>query len=544
MNARRISSTTALGLGALALPALLTLLTVACGDRDGVWDAAIPTPAAYGLNAAVGLIDLPAQRLLLMSVQGDEELAFASEPLGPALAGAASTPDGEMLLVLDRGVVPRRTADDAAPTLSVFGGGWTTPVGLLTRYQLSDPLSGLTVDPESRYAVLHSSSADASFVQNPNELIVVDLSAPMAPDNPYPLTVRSFGGSPQGLTFTPTLSVPGGQRRLLVVQTDRDVALIDLAHLDLPEITVKLTGGSERLVPGGVAVSDGDPDPSTDTDARIAIRLENDANVILVDLLPVPAPEVPSTPQSFRAQPNVVPVGGTPSDIAFVQTDGGLRLAALVPAKRTLTLVDPLTGTSSDIELGATFERLSLVTDVVGQTDQGSDVALLWSTSTPTIAFVALGSTVGKPYKSVDLLQLEQPVGSVLPVPAPNEHLRILQAVDGTHFVVLDLLERTASPINSSTRGTTVTLAPDGGRAWLHAAGPWLDQLDLVSLHPTNIALSYAIQSVFDIGRLDGGRSLLAIHPVGGTAITVLDAVTPSLATAREYPGVLLGGLR
>jgi hypothetical protein len=538
MTARRIT------LLASALPAIGALCAVACGDRDGVWDAAIPTPAAYGLNAAVGLIDAPAQRLLLMSVQGDNELTFRSEPLGPALAGAATTPDGELLLVLDRGVVPRRTADDAAPTLSVFGAAPGMPAGLLDRYALSDPLSGLTVDPESRYAVLYSSSVDASFVQNPNELIIVDLAGPPAFDNPFPLTVRSFGDSPQGFTFTPTLSVPGGQRRLLVVRTDREVALIDLAHLDLPEITVKLTGGTEQLVPAGVAVSDGDPDPSTDTDARIAIRLENDANVILIDLLPVPEPEVPSTPQSFRAQPNVVPVGGTPSDIAFVQTDGGLRLAALVPAKRTLTLVDPLTGTSSDIDLGGTFDRLSLVTDVVGQTELGSDVALLWSTSTPTIAFVALGSTVGKPYKSVDLLQLEQPVGAVLPVPAPNQHLRILQAVDGSHFVVLDLLERTAAPINSSTRGTSVTLAPDGARAWLHAAGPWLGQLDLSSLHPTNIALSYAIQSVFDIGRLDGGRALLAIHPVGGTAVTVLNAVTPSLATAREYPGVLLGGLR
>jgi hypothetical protein len=215
-----------------------------------------------------------------------------------------------------------------------------------------------------------------------------------------------------------------------------------------------------------------------------------------------------------------------------------------VPSQQTLTLVDPLTGTSSKIDLGAPFERLSLVTEVVGETDQGSDVALLWSGSTPLIAFVALGSTVGKPYKSVDLLQLERPIGTVLPVPAPNEHLRILEAVDGTHFVVLDLLERTASPINSSTYGTTVTLGPDGARAWLHAAGPWLGQLDLDSLHPSNIALSYPINSVFEIGRLDGGRSLLAIHPVGGTAVTVLDAVAPSLSTAREYPGVLLGGLR
>jgi hypothetical protein len=528
-------------LGAWALAALIA---AGCGNRDEVWSAIIPTPTTHGLNAAVGLIDAPAARLLLLSVHGDNELAFASQPLDPGLATAAPTPDGERLLVLARGVVPRRTADDAPPTLSVFGGGLGTPAGLLGRYPLSDPLSGMSVDPESRYAVLYSSAADAaSLVQNPNELIVVDLSVPAGPDNPFPLTVRSFGGTPQGFTFTPTLSLPGGERRLLVVQTDRDVCLVDLAHLDLPEITVKLTGGTEALVPGGVAVSDGDPDPSTDTDARIAIRLDNDPNVILIELLPVPEPEVPDTPQSFVAQPNVVYVGGTPSDIAFVQTDGGLRLAALVPSQQALTLVDPLTGSASEIDLGAPFERLSLVTDVVGETAEGSDVALLWSRSTPLVAFVALGSTVGTPYKSVDLLQLEEPIGKVVPVPSPNRHLRILEAVGGTRFVVLDLLERTASPINSSANGTSVSLGQDGSRVWLHAAGPWLGQLDLGSLHPSNLALSYPIHSVFEVARPEGGRALVAIHPVGGTAVSVLDALSPSLATAREYAGVLLGGL-
>jgi len=499
---------------------------------------------SLGLNRAVGLIDSAAQRLLLMSVQGDLELAMQSYPLDPGFAQALPTPDRERLLVLAHGVVPRRTADDAPPSLSVYGGGATTPTELLARYELTDPLSGLAVDPQSAYAVMYASAADAtSFVQNPNELILTDLGRQPAADNPFPLTVRSFGGTPQAFTFTPTLSLPGGQRRLLVVQTDRDVAIVDLAHLDLPEITVKLTGGTQTLVPGGIAVSDGDPDPSTDTDARLAIRLQNDPNVILVDLLPVPEPEIPTTPQSFRAQPNVVYVGGTPSDMAFVQTDGGLRLAALIPAKHSLTLVDPVMGTTSEIDLGAAFDRLSLVTSIVGGTAQGSDVALLWSSSYPVVAFVALGSTVGKPYKSIETLALAHPVASVIEVPAPNERLRILSAAGGTSFIVLDLLERTATPLTSTTAQTVATVSPDGLRAWLHAPGPWVSQLDLASLHPTNISLSYTIDSVFDVARLDGGRALLALHPIGATAVTVLDALAPSLTTAREYPAVLLGEL-
>ena len=75
---------------------------------------------------------------------------------------------------------------------------------------------------------------------------------------------------------------------------------------------------------------------------------------------------------------------------------------------------------AADVDLGASFDRMSLVTDVVGETADGSDVALLWSTSGPNIAFVALGVTVGKPYKSVERLTLEHPISAVLDVPAAS----------------------------------------------------------------------------------------------------------------------------
>lgn len=519
------------------------LLLAGCDDRAAVWDAPLPPPNAFGLEGAVGLVDAPAERLLLMTVAGDSELSAAAHRLGPGYANARTTPDGRRLLVLSRGVVPRQTAEDDPPTLSVFRGAFGVEPGPTARYVLTDPLSGLTVDPDSKYAVIYPSATDtAAFLQNPNELAIVDLDVPQRDDNPFAMTLRSFGGRPQAFTFTPTLLVPGGPRRLLVVQTDRDVAIVDLDHLELPEITVRLTGGPEALIPGGVAVSDGEQDRNDD--ARIAIRVRDDPNVVLVDLLPVSPSEADEAPQSFRALPNVVFVGGVPSDIAFVQTDGGLRLAALVPSRGVLTLVDPLTGIATEVGLGAPFERMSLITDVVGSTDQGSDVALLWSSYSPDVAFVALGSTVGTPYKSVERLALQQPVGTVTDVPEPNEHLKILTSTDGRSLLVLDLLARTASPIQSADGGTIVTPAPDGTRAWIHASGSWIAQLDLESLHPRNIALRHGVDALFDVARADGsGRALVAIHPVGGTAATVLDAYDPSLATAREYVGLLLGEL-
>jgi hypothetical protein len=484
------------------------------------------------------MIDQDAQRALLLPVEKDLALDPISIPIGRGFAATKATTDGMKLLVLCRGDVPRRSADDQGPALYVLEG--STNPRALGQYNLSDPLSGLEIDPLSSFAVVYPAADDSSFLQNPNELVLVKLGEPASAANPVPVSLRSFGGRPQAFTFTPELAVPGGARRLLVVQTDRDVALVDLSAPEKPEITVKLTGGPHALEPSGVAVSDGEP--GVDDDARIAIRVAGDPNVIVLDLLPVPESKADESPHSFLPVPNIVYVGGTPTDIAFVRTDGGLRLAALVPSRDVLTLVDPATGIASDVELGAPFERISIVTDIVGETTDGSDVALLWSTSSPNVAFVSLGVTVGKPYKSIERLELAEPVSTVIDVPAPNGHLKVLASPSGGSFVVLNLLSRTAAPLLASTTGARAVPSPDGTRAWMLApSSSSLAQLDLTTLHPKNVTLSYIIHDVFDVERRDGGRALVAVHPVGAVGVTVLDAKQPSLDNSIEYLGILLG---
>jgi hypothetical protein len=504
-----------------------------------VWSTFVGAPlVAHGLAGAVAIVDPTAERVLMLSVGAELELAPTSFPIGRGFAASATTRDAERLLVLTRGQVPRVKEGDPPAALTVVGG--TTSPSLLARYELADPRGAIAVDPEGRFAVLHAGVGDASFVENPNELVVVDLSRPPAADNPTPITLRSFGGTPERFTFTPSIAVPGGERRLLVVETDRDVALIDLDDLALPEVTVPLTSGAETVSPAGVALTEGDPE--RDDDARVAVRLEAQPNVILVDLLPLPEGE--STPQGFRVVPNIVFAGGTPSDVVFLSTDGGLRLGALVPSREALVLIDPDTGLSTEVALGAPFESVSLVTNVVGPTDGGSDVALLWSRWRSTIAFVALGSTIGKPYKSVETLELPTSVAEVIDVPPPNQHLKLLAGPEGTPVVVLDLVTRTASPLVASGRGATLRAAADGERVWLvERDGDALAQVDLASLHPKNLVLERPIQDAFDVQRGDGGRALVALHPGGAGSITVLDAKHPSITGAREYAAVLLGEL-
>lgn len=523
--------------GALAGIAMLTV--AGCEDRGAQWSAEIvKNPLnVLGLDGSVAIVDPGANRVIMLPVEADLSVTPTAIPIGHGFATTRMTTDGKRMFALSRGDVPRRKATDQGPSLVVIDGG-TMPKALQT-YELSDPLSGLEIDPESKFAVVYPSASDTeSFVQNPNELILVDLEQAPSATNPIPISLRSFGGRPQAFTFTPELELPGGKRRLLLTSTDRDVALVDLSAPDKPEITVKLTSGADVLHPAGAAVSDGEA--GIDTDARIAIRMANDDNVIIMDLSPTPPGS--QSPHSFLPVPNINYVGGVPKDMAFVNTDGGLRLAALVPTKKALVLVEPVTGTTADVDLGAAFDHISIVTDIVGETTNGGDIALVWSSSSANVAFVSLGVTIGKPYKSVERVELTEPVLAVLDVPAPNNHLKVLAMPSARNFVVLDLLTRTASPILAGAGGAHATVSRNGARAWMVAE--WTNsvaQLDLTSLHPKNVTLNYAVQDAFEVQRRDSGRAVIAIHPAGSVGVTVFDAVNPALDHSIETLGLMLG---
>ncbi|MEZ4301809.1 MAG: hypothetical protein R3B70_43140 [Polyangiaceae bacterium] len=518
----------------------LLALAAGCGEREAMWEStAYGEPfAVHGMKGAVAIVDVSAERVIFASPASADELSFMSSPVSRGYATSAPTDGGARLAVLASGDFPRRTDDDQGPSLQVLDPSSEPPA--VIEYPLGDPLSGLEIDPESEYAVIYPGGGEASFVQNPNELVLVKLGEPPSATNPVPASLRSYGGRPEGFTFTPELSLPGGARRLLVVRTDRDVALIDLAEPEKPEITVKLTAGAVAPKPAGIAVTDGDADDPDD--ARIAIRLAGDPNVVLLDLLPTPADKTATSPHAFTPVPNIVDVGGVPTDVTFGRTDGGLRLLAPVPSRKALALVEPATGVTSEVDLGYSFQRISLVTDVVGESDGGGDVALLWSTDSPAVAFVALGGAVGKPYKSVEVRTLEQPVSSVLDVPAPNNHLKILASQNGSGFVVLNLLSRTTTPLLASATDTHAVVSSDGERLWLSSESrSALARVGLSELHPRNLQLYQRVSRVFDLERKDQGRALVTLDTAGSMAFTLLDAKTPDLTQSREYLGILLG---
>jgi hypothetical protein len=532
MNDRKL-----LALALLAAVAAAAVATAGCGDRPQAWSEAASIDAAYGLNGAVAVVDAPADRVVLLLPGAGQSLRMESVPVGRHILTVAVSPMREKLFVLSAGHRAKIGDDepDEKPSLTVIAPGQPARRYVLTT--ISDPLAGLAIDPiEERWAIIYAAPGPSqAFVQNPNELVFLDLSQPPETASIREHTLHSFGGRPVRLTFSPTLGLPGGDRRLLIVESNQDLTILDLAE-PTSEISIPLTSGNDtrRLTPAGVTVDDGDP-TRTD-DARIGVRLQNDSSVVTLTLEPEPG----ST--GFRPAVNLTDVGGVPSDIAFVRTDGGIRLAALVPARSAAVLVDPVTSLTTEVTLPARYQSLSLVTETAGGgANAPIDVALLWNGGTPTdgVAFWELGQTAGRPYRSIETIGVVAAIAAVLPVPQ-HPALRVLQTASANEFYVLDLQTRTAAPLVTSTAAIQFSMSPVGEQVWTFS-GTAVAATGIRDTHPRSLVVERPVRQVFEVAT-DEGRFALILHASGSGGVTVYDADTLDDDTRRLYSSVLTGG--
>jgi hypothetical protein len=518
-----------------------------CDERSELWNRPTARAEAYGLTDAVAVADPDAERVVLLTTDAERGVHTSYVPVQRGVRVVRPAPDGSKLFLTSEGDGEGRPPEGRAAqgaALEVV----TRNAGAAVRYPLGEPLTGLALDPRGGWAVLYADAASTAFVRNPNELLLVDLGrgpATGASPNPLPHTLRSFGGRPQRFTFTDELQLPGGARRLLIVETEQDVAILDLRSPDAPEITIQLTTGTDtrRLRPAGVIWSDGD---AADDDARIGIRLDGDPTMLLVRL-------VPGDDGDFRPELNITDLRGVPSDAAFVRTDGGaLALAALVPSRSAAVLVDPTTGLTTDVTLPAAYKRLSLVTEAAGGGGTPGapvDVALLWNGDGGGAAFWELGRTVGRPYRSVETVGITAGVTAVVDVTGAHPELKILGTTASTFFL-LDLRSRTAAPFVTSQQVVSVTVAAGGDRAWAFVPGSRdLAVVGLVDRHPVEMQIDREISQLFEIaaaapGTPTGTRSLVAWQAQGSGGITVYDArATSDIDDRRNYSAILTGGL-
>ncbi|HXT94836.1 MAG TPA: hypothetical protein VN853_00945 [Polyangia bacterium] len=551
---------------------LAAALAAGCGGRGPFWESPIASqPLTFDLGTEVALVDQPADRVVLLSVVNSQgpspngqrpNLTATTVPLGSNVLNAATSADGKKLFVVSGGRRAELGDDQPTepPSVTVIDADTAAP----QRYDLTDitdPLAGLAIDPGGHWLVLYpSNDANQPFVENPNELVVLDVSQPPPPSPAgaatIPHTLKSFGGHPQRFTFTPPLSLPIGPHPLLVVESDQGLSLLQLDDPSNPsEITVPLTNRSDTqlLSPAGVTVYPGD----ASNGAAIGVRLSNDNDVVALQF--VANLDAGGNPigNGFLPTVNLNDVGGIASDIAFVHTDSGLRLAALIPAQSKATLIDPVTSLTEDVALPAPYQNLSVVTDALGNASgcnggtssagTPTDVALLWNGSTQQgqegVAFWELGQAGCQPFRSIDTIGITDVVAGVLDVPTPNTSLKVLQTRNADAFYILNLANRTAAPLETGSSDIALSVSPLGEQVWTFVpGGTTVFATDFAHEVPRSLLIERPVAGVYEVVAPAGDPAVIVLHDEGGVGATVYDAFTLADSTRRLYAGLLLGG--
>jgi hypothetical protein len=541
-----------------ALCGLSVLLFAAgCGDRPARFDVAFdpartqnndPTDPSgtlqvRGLKGSVALLDPALNEVMMFTSPKSRQLATTRLPVGLNVAEFKTSATRDKLFVLSRGVTPRYKDSDERPQLRVFDGG-SAPKEL-ENVPLQDPYNQLEVDPQGEWLLVHGSEG---LVSNPNELLLVQLGQGAgAGATLTSKTLGSYGGKPLRFTFTSELSVPGAaSRRLLIVQREKDLAIIDLAEPDDPEITVALPQDKAPLDVVYHTGIDGE------VSSLLGVQLAGDTNV---DLLTINAAE--SADHAFSVHPNLVDVGGVPTQLDFVQTrkDGGLRLAALVPTKLAAKLIDPSSGVAQEVPLHAAFTKIRRITNDISE-GSGEDIALLYGEATNTIAFWRLGITTGTPYHSIEAYDIGIKVGQVFDIPNDEDDtFADRKILSGTstgstqQFYVLDLTQQKSFPLDV-LKNLTLNLSPNGQQLWAFGNDRGFAQLTFDPLQPASLYTEEPISFVHDFATArDDERSVLALHLLANhghssVAATLFDGTKPDTAQTNFYSELELEGIK
>jgi hypothetical protein len=220
-----------LALGFAAAVAAAAVATAGLRRPVGVWSEPANLDSTYGMNGAVAILDAPADRVVLLVPGTNQNLKIEHVRIGRHVLNGRAVAAGQQADGCSRPATARGSATTSrtrARRLTVIScGDAVIPPAL--RADDADRSARRHRDRSDRGALggLYPNDRTSALVQNPNELAFLDLAQPPETATVVAHTLHSFGGRPQRLTFTQTLSLPGGARRLLVVESDQDLSLLD-----------------------------------------------------------------------------------------------------------------------------------------------------------------------------------------------------------------------------------------------------------------------------------------------------------------------------
>jgi hypothetical protein len=531
----------------MVLPALAAASLVSCGYSEEAWFR-LPDPLdPVAVGSRVAFVDRASASAFVVD-PAPGPLQVRQQPVGDNPVLALPRPGRDELLVVSRGVPdePRRTPEPASLTVVPTESGKGP-----RRHQLGSRFSALAVSPDGRFAVLHfdrniSPTGSDSLLVNPNEIAVLDLDAPAgeAPSR----TLRSYGGVPQSVLFSPPLMLNTGtgprSLRLAVVLSDNYLTLFDLEN-DRTEITVSLTRAddSRTVRPQQVLFDPG----AAGEDPTLFVRSEGSNDIVALRLIPSPPPR-PDRANDFRPVLSLLGSGSRPGDLALYQASEGPRLLMLAPDAQEASVIDPHTSRVTTFRLDTRAESVLLYEGTSPAEPERRPRALLLAAGGSQIGFLDLDRLEELRGRNLELRPMSSPVAQLLPLTERG----VVVATHSTRgsggpavgLSVIDLDDRTVSPLQGDSPGDMQPGPAPADELWLlHGSKNRVGRLSLARLTATEMRLDRAADALLPLAATSAGaRFVVATHESPSGAITVFDAEKPERHTARTLAGFLYGG--
>jgi hypothetical protein len=506
--------------------ALVLLLTAACGDQSDDVDQAVDvTGDPVALERQLLLIASNARRGFLLDVVNQKPSAATTQvelPVGALRAERRRAHDEGLVICAGR----RDSAEErAAPaTLTAIESS-----GKVRNYELgATPFDTLVQSDDGRYAVLYRTQQSAGrTLQNVNELVVVDLDR--RPSEDGAVTSKT----PEGLAHafehalvSPALPIAGETRRLLVLLSAAELTLFDLNHLERRGTIVELAESQGRM-PKPTQVLFG-------TDEPVLYVRGDDADDVFVFRLEARSGD--ATLNDFRPTLNPLGAGKTPRDMALFgsATDPQLFVVGRSAEARA---IDPRSSKTQVVTLPGPADHIRLFQGASPKDTQVKTRALVYSDASPTLVFVDLDGVRDRPDRSIESLELTQPVTSVIEIDRPNA--LIMTHAKGVTLV--DLEQRTATPIAANGQLEGALFDAETERLWVATqADTWVGTLHLTSGETGEILLDATVKNLvpfFAAGKL------AVLHPSRLGYVTLLDTREPSRDHAVSIRGFFVAGI-
>ncbi|MDH5674663.1 MAG: hypothetical protein OEZ06_21225 [Myxococcales bacterium] len=508
-------------------------LTGGCGER-GEWVDERPEllggpVAPVALGETLVLVEASKHSALLMQPDSDNDPKVVELPHGPIqMLLRNGAPEA---LVLSQGL--RANAEEKAEPAALTA---LDADGKTRIYELGNPFNRLSQSDDGRYAFLYKSNLSERLLDNPNEVAVIDLDA--SPDGGGAIslrTLRSFGDSPERIVFSPTMTIVGEERRLSLVLSQTNVTLLDLDHLDRRETTVQLSGSGGPLVqPSQVVFSETEP--------VLYVRGEGSDDVFVFNLAERPggsaAVDEEGEHNDFRPFINQLGVGSDPSDMALYESADGPRLLVVAAGSQQIAIVEADTSQVTQIPLPARARNLLLFEGTSPRDDRVAQRALLYESGNPTVTFLDLEDAEQEKSRNLDTLRLDAPFDRLIPM---LDEGMVLVVHDGSGISLIDLADRTVSPIRSSQQLNDAFVDRARRKLWVGPQGqPRIGSLAFDTGETDELLLDAPVRSL--VPMLDAGR-LAVVHENAAGHITWIDADNPVRESATSVRGFLFTDL-